>query len=492
MPDTQRTRSLLARLLRHRLFLLCVLIGAAYLLSVGTASALPPAPGRIPNGAVYYCGTCHQSNHSSGVPAIPAHSDAMRGDYFAANKTWTVTLANQDSDGDGFTNGEELQDPSGAWAIGQAAPGDVSFVSNPSDGNTGNNSYECTLNYRATPPAPLLLDIIGYAAPASGDVSFGVSVRSPLPVDYVRYTVKKGGQTVHDFFSASAPFRSDLWDTKAFADGSYTITAQVVERRAKAGETARSVARTETFTVNNGSPSFGPVGEVVGTPSDPCGISEALNGVAAISQSDIWAVGARTIDGVGERMLIKHWDGIRWTSVISPNVGTRDNALYAVAAGSATDVWAAGISHDDTNVERTLIQHWDGAVWKVVLSPNQGSSHNRLYGVAVLNAGSAWAVGSYDDATSISLPLIVRWNGTSWQSSPVPPLAGATEISLKGVTAIASNNAWAVGSYRDSNGDGKTLTLHWNGTNWQKVTSPNPNTFRNGLNAVTAVSASDI
>jgi hypothetical protein len=200
----------------------------------------------------------------------------------------------------------------------------------------------------------------------------------------------------------------------------------------------------------------------------------------------------RSIDGLGERMLIKHWDGVRWTSVISPNVGTRDNVLYGVAASSATNVWAVGKYHDDTNVERTLIQHWDGAIWKVVASPNEGSTHNRLYGVAALSASSAWAVGSYDDATSISLPLILRWNGTSWQKFLVPTLAGATEITLRGVTAIANNNAWAVGTYRDSNGDGKTLTLHWNGTNWQQVTSPNPNSFRNGLNAVTAVSASDI
>jgi hypothetical protein len=422
----------------------------------------------------------------------PAHSDAMRNDYFAANKTWTLTLANQDSDGDGFTNGEELQDPSGAWAIGKPDPGDVSFVSNPSDSNINNNSYECDLNYRATPPEPLLLDVVGYADPANGDVTFGVSVRSPLPIDYVRYTVKKGGQTVYDFFSSNAPFSSDAWNTKAVADGSYTITARVVELRAKAGETGRSATRSETFAVDNGSPSFGPLGEVVGTPLNPCGISEALNGVAAISQSDVWAVGARSIDGLGERMLIKHWDGLRWTSVISPNMGTRENALNAVAASSAADVWAVGVYHDDSNFERTLIQHWDGSIWKISPSPNQGASHNRLAGVAALSASSAWAVGSYDDATSISLPLILRWNGSSWQSSSVPTLTGATEIVLNGVTAIANNNAWAVGSYRDSNGDGKTLILHWNGTSWQKVASPNPNSFRNALNAVTAVSAGDI
>jgi hypothetical protein len=36
-----------------------------------------------------------------------------------------------DSDGDGFTNGTELQDPQGSWTIGSPKPGDAGKVSNP-------------------------------------------------------------------------------------------------------------------------------------------------------------------------------------------------------------------------------------------------------------------------------------------------------------------------------------------------------------------------
>ncbi len=36
---------------------------------------------------------------------------------------WGPALAALDSDGDGFTNGEELQDPNGTWEVGSAAPG---------------------------------------------------------------------------------------------------------------------------------------------------------------------------------------------------------------------------------------------------------------------------------------------------------------------------------------------------------------------------------
>src|SRR6266545_3130696 len=118
----------LARLLRHRLVLLAMMIGLAYLFSVHGASALPPSPGKVPNGNVYSCQTCHLPD-----PAPKSDNTQMKLDFLAANKTWTTELANKDSDGDGFTNGEELQDPEGVWAIGKPDPGDVSLVSNPSD-----------------------------------------------------------------------------------------------------------------------------------------------------------------------------------------------------------------------------------------------------------------------------------------------------------------------------------------------------------------------
>jgi hypothetical protein len=183
--------------------------------------------------------------------------------------------------------------------------------------------------------------------------------------------VKNGAnQTILDFFSNSAPFRSSVWNTRAVPDGSYTVTAQVTEKRAKAGVAPRVDTRSETVAVNNGSPSFGPAGEVIRPATDPCAISETLNGVAAIASDDIWAVGTRFITGPGPRMLIKHWDGVRWTGVISPNVGTHENTLHAVAASGASDAWAVGEYRDDSNFERTLTLRWDGARWKVIASPN--------------------------------------------------------------------------------------------------------------------------
>ena len=44
---------------------------------------------------------------------------------------WGPELAALDSDGDGFTNGEELGDPDGTWQEGDAAPGDAADITHP-------------------------------------------------------------------------------------------------------------------------------------------------------------------------------------------------------------------------------------------------------------------------------------------------------------------------------------------------------------------------
>ncbi len=45
--------------------------------------------------------------------------------------TWSTALAEADSDGDLFTNGQELQEPTGSWVLGDPAPGNVSYVTRP-------------------------------------------------------------------------------------------------------------------------------------------------------------------------------------------------------------------------------------------------------------------------------------------------------------------------------------------------------------------------
>jgi hypothetical protein len=52
---------------------------------------------------------------------------------YEGDVVWGSKLAALDADGDGFTNGEELQDPEGAWRLGDPQPGDPDAVTHPGD-----------------------------------------------------------------------------------------------------------------------------------------------------------------------------------------------------------------------------------------------------------------------------------------------------------------------------------------------------------------------
>lgn len=100
---------------------------------------------KIPNGSKTSCNTCH--NNGGGTPRNPFGIAVQS--KVTPNGTesfWNPELAALDSDGDGFTNGEELQDPNGLWKEGEPNPGDFSLVTNPGDANSIPTSVLDNLN----------------------------------------------------------------------------------------------------------------------------------------------------------------------------------------------------------------------------------------------------------------------------------------------------------------------------------------------------------
>ena len=96
----------------------------------------------IPNGAAFGCLNCHQTN--DGKTFTPFGSDArchlvgtgttatQHVDWLNPNASGTCgPLYLRDSDGDGYTNGQELADPNGAWAGGGSPGGPHSNPGNP-------------------------------------------------------------------------------------------------------------------------------------------------------------------------------------------------------------------------------------------------------------------------------------------------------------------------------------------------------------------------
>ncbi len=244
---------------------------------------------------------------------------------------------------------------------------------------------------------------------------------------------------------------------------------------------------------------------VVGSPNGPQSYSE-LYGVAVISANDVWAVGANadvSLESYGSflprgiQTLIEHWNGSQWQIVPSPNIGTQGNFLDGVAAISSNNVWAIGMYANSSHptLDKTLIEHWDGTQWSIVPSPNPGPKGNRLNAITVVSPDDIWSAGSADDQNANQQTLIEHWNGSQWQevSSPkIPPKYDALGGVIGGVTAISSNNIWAVGEAYTGNTRFLALVEHWDGSKWSIVPSPNPGNYGSALSGVTAISANNI
>ena len=241
---------------------------------------------------------------------------------------------------------------------------------------------------------------------------------------------------------------------------------------------------------------------IVPSPNTSAAQTNNLIGVTCVSPSDCWAVGYYINGSNVQQTLIEHWDGTSWAIVPSPNVGTtHHNTLSAVTCASATNCWAVGTSNNGS-VNQTLIERWNGTSWAIVASPNSGALSNTLKGVTCSSGSDCWAVGYYTYATgdlltpSADATLIERWNGTSWAIVPSPN----REVDFCGLTcAILENRLYGVTCASASDcwavgavNEFNGLIEHWNGSSWSLTPSP---TFGAEeyyvLSAVTCASASD-
>src|SRR5438552_13620897 len=111
-----------------------------------------------------------------------------------------------------------------------------------------------------------------------------------------------------------------------------------------------------------------------------------------------------------------------------------------------------------------------GLMWRVVTSPNPGSSEDFSLGVAAVAPNDVWAVGIYTD-NPIGRTLTMHWNGTAWTHIPSPNVG--TADGFAGAAAISSNDVCAVGNTNTATVYAQTLTEHCDGTHWSVIPSPN-------------------
>lgn len=127
-----------------------------------------------------------------------------------------------------------------------------------------------------------------------------------------------------------------------------------------------------------------------------------LNGVTAISPTDAWAAGSEgNVNGNNFHVpYVEHWNGTAWSLVKTPNRGGEGSLLNGVTALSATDVWAVGQTQQLNGAITPLTEQFNGTTWALVPSPAPGSMgrtpDDSLSGAASPGGGLVFAVGARD------------------------------------------------------------------------------------------------
>jgi len=161
-----------------------------------------------------------------------------------------------------------------------------------------------------------------------------------------------------------------------------------------------------------------------------------LQAVSMPGPGKAWAVGNFINGKFHQHTLIEHFDGAEWSVVPSLNPGALQNILYGVAAITDTDVWAVGAFQDEDGLWHTLAEHWDGSRWLLVDTVDAGTHGNQFYAVKALASNNVYAIGQQANAKFPNQALIEHWDGISW-TVVTSPADASTALPL-GITATAS------------------------------------------------------
>jgi len=187
-----------------------------------------------------------------------------------------------------------------------------------------------------------------------------------------------------------------------------------------------------------------------------------LKAVTALAANNIWAVGSivgpQTKYGQG---LIEHWNGVQWSVSSSAPYG-QQSYLTGVAAVSDSDVYAVGYYFDTSPRHNILpfLEHWNGSQWSVLTSPTLSDSYiSQFNAVAVITANDIWIVGSLQSkADGITRTLLEQWNGRQW--SVFSTSSHGSNSHLDAIAPIpGSSQLWGVGGTGSSPHD-QTIIEH--------------------------------
>ncbi|HEX4667456.1 MAG TPA: hypothetical protein VH207_12730 [Chthoniobacterales bacterium] len=169
-----------------------------------------------------------------------------------------------------------------------------------------------------------------------------------------------------------------------------------------------------------------------------------LTDVAALAPNDVWAIGYKFSFNTGYQGLAMHWNGTRWLDVAVPVSDNGYTLLNGLTAISPTDIWAVG--QGGTTPIKPVAAHWDGTAWTYVSNPELPTDYAFFKSVTALGSDDVWAAGYFTDDTGIDRNLVEHWNGSAWTQTAVPEMDQAHN-ELWAIAPDGAAGLWAVGSF---------------------------------------------
>jgi hypothetical protein len=221
----------------------------------------------------------------------------------------------------------------------------------------------------------------------------------------------------------------------------------------------------------------------------------SLDGVSCTSPSSCMAVGsAGTAKDGSLSTLAESWNGTAWKALTTPPPLARgDTALSSVACTAPASCMAAGFYRNTIkSTPLTLAEVWNGTTWRILATPNPGSS-GTLSGVACTAASACLAVGGHRHSGTFILnaTLSEQWNGHSWRVRSSPNPGSANFAGFDGISCTGPAACMATGFAAGEEGEsGITLAESWNGTSWSLLKAPSPGSSSDELLGVSCTSPS--
>jgi hypothetical protein len=308
---------------------------------------------------------------------------------------WSVVTTPNVGPGNNLFNSVTAIGPGDVWAVGLWRPGNSSTYAQPLTEHWNGNGWTVV----PTPVVPnSSTPLYGVGSDASGDVwAVGISVDFP---------VQPIGPHAHAFalqWTANAWSSVQTAAVVAPFGGPGVDVMGLNGVKVLSPTNAWAVGDGQDYTGNTPtSPDMAFIEHWDGSSWSQVSLQPISNGDFLVdvqgTATDLWAVGGKnqSYQSAADNVLIEHWTSTTNTWAEIPGVTPEMSAnLYGLGYVTANNVYAVGASSANpgpSELDHTLIERWNGTTWGLVMSVN-GGTNDAFFAIAAISASDLWVAG---------------------------------------------------------------------------------------------------